>query len=109
MSIKKGDTVIVITGKDKKKVGKVLAVHTPKAPSTNIKVTVEGVNVVKKTVKRDPQRGVEGGFENKTLPISMSNVAYYCEETKKPAKLGAKILPNGEKKRYNKRLNKEVD
>lgn len=109
MTIKKGDTVIVITGKDKNKVGKVLAVHAPKGRATQAKVTVENVRVVKKSIKRDPQRGIEGGFENKTLPINVSNVAYYCDESKKPTKLGVITLPNGEKKRYNKRLNKEVD
>lgn len=107
--IKKGDTVIVITGKYKKTVGEVLQVIPAKGKSSSTKVVVDKVNPVKKSIKRDPQKGIEGGFETKHLPIDVSNVAYYCKQSGKAAKISTKVLPNGSKKRYNKRLNEEVD
>ncbi|MEC8460777.1 MAG: 50S ribosomal protein L24 [Pseudomonadota bacterium] len=100
--IKKGDKVVVINGKDRKKTGIVLK-------REQAYVTIEGINLRKKCVKRDPQNNVEGGFKDINAPIHISNVAYYDENAKKPVKIGIKVLSNGEKKRYNKSTNQEVD
>lgn len=71
MKFKKGDQVLVITGKDKGKVGAILKT----SPSTN-KVTVAGINVIKKAKRPNPQTGEEGGFVEKEAPIHASNVSF---------------------------------
>lgn len=100
--IKKGDTVQVITGKYKGKIGEVESV-------SGDLITVTGVNVVKKTVKRDPSRGIEGGFKDITRPINRSNICFYDKKTEKRVKIAVKTLSNGSKSRYNKRTNEEVE
>ena len=82
--IRKGDEVIVITGKDKGKKGVVLARVDDRH------VTVEGVNVVKKCVRPNPMLGTEGGIENKTLPIDQSNVMLVNPATGKGDRVGFK-------------------
>lgn len=83
--LKKGDTVMVRLGKDKGKTGKVLAVH----PREN-KVTVEGVNIVKKHQK--PNRThPQGGIIEITKPIFVSKVGIVDPETKKPTRIGFKV------------------
>ena len=69
MKLKKGDEVLVITGKDRGKRGQVTKV----SPSTN-RVVVAGINLVKKATKPNPQTGEEGGMITKELPINASNV-----------------------------------
>jgi large subunit ribosomal protein L24 len=71
MKFKKGDNVLVITGKDKGKTGAILKT----SPSTN-KVTVAGINVIKKAKRPNPQTGEEGGFVEKEAPIHASNVSF---------------------------------
>ncbi len=92
--IKKGDNVIVVAGKDKKKIGEVLFVY----PKTQ-KVLVQGVNLNKKHVK--PSRDSEGGILDKYLPVDISNVAFLDPKMSKPTKIGYKI-ENGEKVRFAK-------
>lgn len=82
--IRKGDEVIVITGKDKGKKGIVTARIDDRH------VTVEGVNVVKKCVRPNPMLGVEGGIVDKTLPIDQSNVMLVNPETGKGDRVGFK-------------------
>ncbi len=84
--IRKGDEVIVITGKDKGKIGQVLRVVVE-----GEKVVVEGVNVAKKHAKPNPVKGITGGFIDKTMPIHVSNVAIYNSATKKADRVGFKI------------------
>lgn len=99
--LKKGDMVIVRTGKDKGKTGKVVATH----PTEN-KVTVEGVNIVKKHVK--PNRAnPQGGIIEMTKPIWTSKVAIIESESKKPSRIGYKV-ENGTKIRVYKRTGKEI-
>jgi large subunit ribosomal protein L24 len=81
--IRKGDEVIVITGKDK---GKIAQIQQVVANGT--KAIVEGVNVVKKHVRPNPAKGVQGGIIEKTMPIDISNVAIYNQETKKADRVG---------------------
>ena len=74
--IRKGDEVVVITGKDKGKRGTVLQV----LPVEN-RLIVEGVNVAKKHVRPNPVRGVVGGIVEKNMPIHLSNVAIFNQQT----------------------------
>ncbi len=95
--IKKGDQVVVLAGKDKGKVGKVLSI---KNSGTKRKVVVEGINLVCKTIKANPEREERGGFRQIEAAIALSNVALYNIETKKPDRVGFKFLENGDKVRY---------
>jgi large subunit ribosomal protein L24 len=76
MKIKQNDEVIVIAGKDKGSVGTVTKV-------LGEKVIVEGYNLAKKHVRPNPQEGIQGGIEEKEMPMSISNVAIYNPTTKK--------------------------
>ena len=96
MKLKKGDKVVVIAGKDKGKTGEVL-----KSFPKDLKVLVSGVNEVKKHQK--PSRQSQGGIITKSMPIHISNVAFYDEKAKKASRVGYKILESGEKKRYSKK------
>ncbi len=78
MKLKKGDTVVVIAGKDKGKTGEILKV----SPSTN-RVLVAGVNLIKKAVKPNQQTGQEGGIISKEAPIHASNVMFFDAKTAK--------------------------
>mgnify|MGYP000996504367 CR=1 FL=1 len=91
--IKKGDEVVVITGKDKGKRGTVLARIDAEH------VVVEGVNRAKKHVKPNPIKGVTGGIVDKDMPIHISNVALYNPASKKADRVGFKLLEDGRKVR----------
>ena len=96
MNIKKGDTVVIIAGKDKGKRGKVLAVD----PKTN-RVVVEGANKVKKHQK--PNRSnPQGGILSVEAPLNASNVMYLDAKANRPTRIGYKVLKTGEKVRYSK-------
>jgi large subunit ribosomal protein L24 len=100
--LKKGDTVIVRSGKYKGKTGRVTATH----PSLN-KVTVEGINIVKKHVK--PNRThPQGDIVELTQPIWVSKVAIVEPTSKKPSKIEHKIDAKGVKTRVYKRSGKEI-
>ena len=100
--LKKGDTVIVRTGKYKGKSGKVTAVH----PHEN-KVTVEGINVVKKHQK--PNRAYpQGGIIDITMPIAVSKVGILDATSKKPARIGYTVDAKGKSVRVNKKSGKEI-
>lgn len=101
--IKKGDEVIVISGKDKGRRGRVMTVHTDN------KVTVESINMVKKNTKPNPMRGVEGGIIEKEMPINLSNVMLFNPATSKGDRVGFKILEDGKKVRYFKSNGEVVD
>ncbi|WP_024301229.1 50S ribosomal protein L24 [Pseudogulbenkiania sp. MAI-1] len=90
--IRKGDEVVVITGKDKGKRGTVLRV-------LDDKVVVEGVNVAKKHQKPNPVRGVAGGIVEKTMPVDVSNVAIFNPASQKADRVGFKTLEDGRKVR----------
>jgi large subunit ribosomal protein L24 len=100
--LKKGDTVIVRVGKYKGQTGKVLATH----PSEN-KVTVEGINIVKKHVK--PNRAYpQGGIIEMTKPIWVSKVAIQDPSTKKASRIGYQVAKDGSKTRVFKQSGKEI-
>jgi large subunit ribosomal protein L24 len=90
--IKKGDEIIVITGKDKGKRGTVVSVAEER-------VTVSGINLVKKHVKPNPARGTQGGIVEKEAALDISNVALINPETQKADRVGYKLLEDGTKVR----------
>ena len=89
--IRKGDQVIVLTGRDKGKRGTV----TQRVDDSHL--MVEGVNVVKKHVKPNPMKGTTGGVVDKTLPIHQSNIAIFNPATGKADRVGVKLLSDSEK------------
>ncbi len=91
--IRKGDEVVVITGKDKGKRGTVLR------RVDDEHLLVEGVNRAKKHVKPNPVKGVAGGILDKDMPIHISNVALFNPATKKADRVGFKALDDGRKVR----------
>lgn len=91
--IRKGDDVIVITGKDKGKRG------TVQTRVDEERVIVEGINRAKKHVKPNPVKGVVGGIVDKDMPIHISNVALFNPATGKADRAGFKVLEDGRKVR----------
>ncbi len=101
--IKKGDQVVVISGKDKGKQGTVLRV-----PESE-KVIVENINIVKKHAKGNPAKGEPGGIVDKEMPLHVSNVAILNPNTGKADRVGIKTLEDGRKVRYFKSNGEVVD
>jgi len=102
MKIKTGDTVLIISGKDKNKTGKVIEVF-PK----DQRIMVEGVNIVKKHVK--PKRSGEKGQRVEVpRPFNVSNAKLICPKCKKPTRIGMKIIEN-RKYRLCKKCNQEIN
>jgi len=101
--IKKGDEVVVLSGRDKGKRGTVLrrvdAQH----------VVVEGVNRVKKHQRPNPMKGITGGIIDKDMPINVSNVALFNPATKKADRAGVKRLEDGRKVRVFKANGEQVE
>ena len=91
--IRKGDEVVVITGKDKGRRGTVLR------RIDDEHVVVEGVNRAKKHVRPNPVKGVAGGIVDKDMPIHLSNVALFNPASKKADRVGIKVLDDGRKVR----------
>jgi large subunit ribosomal protein L24 len=100
--IRKGDTVVVLTGRDKGKRG---VVSLRKDDSHLI---VDGVNVVKKHTKPNPMAGTTGGIVEKAMPIHQSNVAIYNAATGKADRVGVKMLADGSKVRVFKSNGEEI-
>ena len=100
--IRKGDEVIVLTGRDKGKRGKVLA----RVDADHL--SVEGVNIVKKHVKPNPMKGTTGGVISKTMPIHQSNVAIYSAASAKADRVGIKLLADGKKVRVFKSSGEQI-
>lgn len=101
--IKKGDDVIVITGKDKGKRGTVLRVYP------DDRVVVENINLAKKHTKGNPNAGKAGGIIEMEMPLQVSNVALYNPISKKADRVGIRVLQDGRKVRYFKSNNEVVD
>ena len=100
--LKQGDEIIVLSGKDKGKQGKVLK-------KMGNRLLVEGINRAKKHQKGNPNAGIQGGIIEKDMPIDISNVGLYNPETKKADRVGFKVLDDGKKVRYFKSTNEVVD
>jgi len=102
--IKKGDDVIVITGKDKGKRGTVSRVMLE-----NDRVLVDGINMVKKHQKPNPAAGAPGGIVDKEMPMAISNVALFNAATGKADRVGIKQLDDGRKVRFFKSNGEVLD
>lgn len=101
--IRKGDDVIIITGKDKGKRGSVLRVVG------DDRVLIENCNMAKKHVKPNPNTGETGGIVERETPIHISNIALYNPATNKADRVGIKTLEDGRKVRFYKSNNEVVD
>lgn len=100
--IRRGDEVVVLTGKDKGKRGLVLQV-------LDNGYVVEGVNRVKRAVKPNPMRGIQGGFVDKDMPIAASNIAVFNPVSGKGDRVGIRILEDGRKVRFFKSNGEVLD
>ena len=101
--IKKGDEVVVLSGRDKGKRGTVVR----RVDADHL--VVEGVNRVKKHQRPNPMKGITGGIVDKDLPIHISNVALFNPATKKADRIGVKTLQDGRKVRVFKDNGEQVD
>ena len=101
--IKKGDEVLILAGRDKGKRGSVIRVFS------DDKALVEGINMVKKHTKPNPQAGVAGGIVEKEAPIVLSKIGLYNPVTKKADRVGFRTLQDGKKVRFFKSNNEVVD
>jgi large subunit ribosomal protein L24 len=102
--IRKGDEVIVISGKNRGKKGAVLGVI-----SGGSKLLIDGVNSVKKHVKANPQTGEKGGIVIKFMPLDRSNVMLYDPAQGKGSRIGIRVLKDGMRARYYKSTSELVD
>ncbi|MBM4227782.1 MAG: 50S ribosomal protein L24 [Gammaproteobacteria bacterium] len=101
--IRKGDQVQVITGKDKGKRGTVVRVRDDE------RLVVEGINLIKRHTKPNPNLGTAGGIVEKEAPLHISNVAIFNPVTSKPDRVGFKTLEDGRKVRIFKSTKEVVD
>ena len=101
--IKKNDDVMVVTGRDKGRTGKVIKV------ATDGRLLVEGVNLVKKHVRPNPNANEQGGILEREAPIDASNVALVNPKTKKADRVYFKMLQDGRKVRVFKSDNEQLD
>jgi large subunit ribosomal protein L24 len=101
--IRKGDQVIVLSGRDKGRHGAVLDV----LPGD--RVVVESINVVKRHQKPNPQAGRQGGILEKTMPLPLSKVAIFNPASKKADRIGFKTLTDGKKVRFFKSNGEMLD
>ncbi|MGB5245291.1 MAG: 50S ribosomal protein L24 [Woeseia sp.] len=101
--IKKGDEVVVTTGKDKGRRGTVLQVFP------DARVLVEGINIAKKHQKGNPQAGIEGGIVERAMPVDVSNVMVFNPKAKKGQRVGFAVNKDGEKVRVFRPSGEQVD
>ena len=100
--IRTGDEVIVITGRDKGKRGKV------SFRATDSHVVIDGINIVKKHAKPNPMKGTTGGIIEKAMPIHQSNVAIFNVATGKADRVGVKLQADGKRVRVYKSSGEEI-
>jgi large subunit ribosomal protein L24 len=101
--IRKDDKVMILAGKDKGKIGKVLKLFKKKDS-----VLVEGINNIHRHTKANPYKNQAGGIVEKEAPIHISNVAYVCSSCTKATRVGYKVNNDGKKIRYCKNCNEIV-
>ena len=99
--LKKNDEVVVIAGKDKQATGSIEEI-------LGNKVIIEGVNIAKKHIKADPNKGVTGGIIDKNMPLDISNVAILNPETKKSDRVGFRFNEDNKKERFYKSNGKSI-
>ena len=103
-SIRKNDTVVVTTGRDRGKRGRVLSL----VPEKN-RLVVEGVNMIKRHTRPNPQRNIKGGIVEREAAIHASNVQLVCPECSKMTRIGHKVLADGRKIRICRKCEGVVD
>ena len=104
MSIRKNDQVIVRAGKDRGKKGRVLSV----LPEKN-RVVVEGVNLIKRHTRPNPQKNIKGGIVEREAAIHASNVMLLDPDTNEPTRVGKKVLSDGTRVRIGRKSGAVVD
>ena len=104
LHVKIGDRVIVIYGKDKGKIGNI-----KKAIPAEGKVIIEGINLVTKSMKANPQKSIRGGLIKLEAPLKSSKVMLYCQKCEKPTRIRHMELPNGTKTRVCKKCGEHFD
>ena len=102
--VRKNDSVVIITGKDRGKRGRVLKVH----PDNN-RLVIEGVNVIKRHTKPNPGRNIKGGIVEREGSLHASNVQLVCPECNAQTRIGHKILGDGRKVRICRKCEGVVD
>ncbi|GAB7080097.1 50S ribosomal protein L24 [Megalodesulfovibrio paquesii] len=102
--IKKDDKVMIIAGKDKGKIGKILRILRKKES-----VLVEKVNMVRRHTKGNPYRQQAGGILEKEAPLDISNVQLMCPACTKPTRVGYKLMEDGKKVRFCKKCNEVME
>ncbi len=102
--LRKGDEVVVLTGKDKGKRGVVLKVQQDME-----KVFIENINMVKRHTKGNPMQGTPGGIIEKEMPLHISNVSIWNPVSNKADRVGIKTLEDGQKVRFFKSNDEVVD
>ena len=107
-SIRKNDNVLVIAGRDRGKRGRVLSV-SPNAKSGTSAVIVEGVNMIKRHTKPNPQRNIKGGIVEREASLHASNVQLLCPECGAQTRIGHKMLGDGRKVRICRKCEGVVD
>ncbi|HUF48908.1 MAG TPA: 50S ribosomal protein L24 [Vicinamibacterales bacterium] len=104
LPIRKNDTVVVIAGRDRGKRGRVLRVEP-----TKTRVVVEGVNMVKRHTRPNPQRNIKGGIIEREAGLHASNVQLVCPECSRPTRIGRRRLDDGRHVRFCRKCEGVVD
>jgi large subunit ribosomal protein L24 len=102
--IKKNDEVYILRGKDRGKTGRVLIVN----PAKN-RIVVEGVQMIKRHTRPNPQRNIKGGIVEKEASIHISNVALVCKNCKKHTRIGKSVLSDGRRVRSCKKCGNTIE
>jgi large subunit ribosomal protein L24 len=101
--IRKGDTVIVVSGRERGKTGKVLSVDLREG-----KVVVEKLNIIKRHTKPN-QKAKQGGILEREAPLQISNVMFFCPVTQKPTRVGMRTQADGRRVRFSKKSNEILE
>lgn len=101
--IRKGDTVVVVSGRERGKKGKVLSLDLRAG-----KVIVEKLNIIKRHTKPN-QKAKQGGILEREAPLQISNVMFFCPVTQKPTRVGIRTLEDGRRVRFSKKSNETLE
>ena len=102
--IKKNDEVYILRGKDRGKTGRVLIVNP-----VSQRVVVEGIQMIKRHTRPNPQRNIKGGIVEKEAPVHISNVAIVCKNCKQHTRIANKILADGRRVRACKKCGNTIE
>ena len=102
--IKKNDEVFILRGKDRGKTGRVLIVRP-----ADQKIVVEGIQMIKRHTRPNPQRNIKGGIVEKEAPIHISNVAIVCKNCKQHTRIANRVLADGRRARACKKCGNTIE